>query len=174
MPVTRRRFLKWSAAWCALINILPLRACTSPSEPHAGDTLGAWLDTLIPADATPAATQLGVDRKLWAKVQLEPEYDQLLKVGLRWLDAQARARGAANFAVLDEAGREAVTTLAESLGDDKVEHLFFLKTRQDAFAFYYSQPESWVGLAYRGPPQPLGFMDYDQPPAQDTGDRART
>lgn len=172
MPVTRRRFLKWSAAWCALINILPLRACKSPSEPPAGDTLGAWLDTLIPADATPAATQLGVDKQLRAKAQQDPEYAQLLEFGLRWLDAQARKRGAANFPALDAAGREAVTTLAESLGDDKAEHLFFLKTRQDAFAFYYSQPESWAGLAYRGPPQPVGFMDYDQPPAAGVDDRA--
>jgi hypothetical protein len=172
MPVTRRRFLKWSAAWCALINILPLRACKSPSEPPSGDTLGAWLDTLIPADATPAATQLGVDRQLREKAQQDPEYAQMLKFGQHWLDAQARKRGAANFPALDEAGREAVTARAESLGDDKAEHIFFLKTRQDAFAYYYVQPESWAGLAYRGPPQPLGFMDYDQPPAAGTDDRA--
>jgi hypothetical protein len=169
MPVTRRRFLKWSAACCALINILPLRACKSPSEPPAADTLGAWLDTLIPADATPAATQLGVDKQLLAKAQ--QEYHDLLEFGQHWLNAQARKRGAANFPALDEAGREAVTALAAAQGDDKAEHRFFLKTRQDAFGFYYSQPESWAGLAYRGPPQPLGFMDYEQPPAPGADDR---
>ena len=170
MPVTRRRFL----AWTALINFLPLRACQSPAEPPAGDTLGGLAGHLDTGRYHPAATQLGVDRQLRAKAQQDPEYAQLLQFGQQWLDAQARARGAANFPALDEAGREAVTTLAESLGDDKAEHLFFLKTRQDAFAFYYSQPESWTGLAYRGPPQPLGFMDYHQPPAQGADDRLRT
>jgi hypothetical protein len=163
MSVSRRGFLKWSTVVWALSRLFPVRAATPAVNPASDATLGAWLDTLIPADETPSATQLGVDRMMLAAERNDPDYRIVLEFGRKWLDAQARARGAVDFAALDEAGREAVATLAAGAGDAP-EYYFYLSTREEAFAFYYARPGSWQGMGYRGPPQPLGHMDYTRKP----------
>jgi hypothetical protein len=163
MSVSRRGFLRWSTVVWALTRLFPVRAAVPAVNPASDPTLGAWLDTLIPADETPSATQLGVDRMMLAAERNDPDYRIVLDFGRKWLDAQARTRGATDFADLDTAGREAVAARAAAAGDAPEYH-FFLSTRQEAFAFYYVQPESWPGLGYRGPPQPLGHMDYARKP----------
>ena len=164
MPLSRRSFLKWSTVVWALTRLFPVRAAELPPNPAFDATLGAWLDTLIPADETPSATQLGVDRMMLAAERNDPDYRIVLEFGRKWLGVQARARGAADFAALDTTGREAVASQAAAAGEEAPEYHFFLSTRQEAFAFYYQQPESWSGLGYRGPPQPLGHMDYARKP----------
>jgi len=42
--------------------------------------------------------------------------------------------------------------------------LFYTKFRTLIVKFYYSHPQVWKKLAYDGPPQPRGFMDYAKPP----------
>lgn len=164
MPVSRRGFLRWSTVMWALTRLFPVRAAKLPPNPDTDATLAAWLDTLIPADETPSATQLGVDRMMLAAERNNPDYRIVLDFGREWLSAQARARGAADFAALDTAGREAVAAQAAAAGEEAPEYHFFLSTRHEAFAFYYQQPESWPGTGYRGPPQPLGHMDYTRKP----------
>jgi hypothetical protein len=90
----------------------------------------------------------------------DPDYQVVLGFGRKWLDAQARARGAADFAALDPGGREAVAAQAAAAGKEAPEYYFFQATQHEALGFYYTQPGSWPGLGYRGPPQPLGYMDY--------------
>jgi hypothetical protein len=86
-------------------------------------------------------------------------------LGLEWLNKQARAGYGRDFPLLDEGSREEVVRQAEAAGYDTLPRVFFERTRADAFFHYYGRPESWRGMAhYRGPPQPLGFMDYAQPP----------
>ena len=164
MSLSRRGLLKWSTVVWGLSRLFPVRAASTVVKPVSGATLGAWLDTLIPADETPSATQLGVDRMMLAAARTDPDYRIVLDFGRKWLDAQARSRGVRDFAALDMAGREAIITLAAGAGEDAPEYHFFLSMRQEAFAFYYARPESWPGLGYRGPPQPLGHMDYTQKP----------
>ena len=54
---------------------------------------------------------------------------------------------------------------AAAAANNTLPRVFFERTRGDAFFHYYGHPESWRGITYyRGPPQPLGFLDYDQPP----------
>ncbi len=168
MPVTRRHFLKWSTVWWLLARVIPARAArpTPIPTPATGGTLGAWLDTLIPADATPSATQLGVDKLLLAAARDDRDYRVLLTFGRIWLDSEARKRGASDFAALDVDAREAVAARAEAARPGSAERRFFEITRQDAFTHYYHQPESWPGLGYAGPPQPLGYLDYTRPPAR--------
>jgi len=163
MPVSRRGFLKWSTVVWALTRLLPVHAARPPAKPSFDATLGAWLDTLIPADETPSATQLGVDRMMLAAARNDSDYRIVLDFGRKWLDAQARSRGATEFAALDVAGREAIAARAAGAGEAP-EYYFYLSTREEAFAFYYAQPESWPGMGYRGPPQPLGHMDYARKP----------
>jgi len=163
MFVSRRSFLKWPAVMWALTRLFPVHASEQVTSQVTDATLGAWLDTLIPADETPSATQLGVDRMMLAVERRDPDYRIVLDFGRKWLDKQARAQGAADFAALDATDRGAIAARAAAAGDSP-EYYFFLSTRDEAFAFYYQQPESWPGLGYGGPPQPLGYMDYMRKP----------
>lgn len=42
---------------------------------------------------------------------------------------------------------------------------FFRQFKYLVFRLYFSDPTIWKKLAYSGPPQPKGFMDYASPPA---------
>jgi hypothetical protein len=94
-----------------------------------------------------------------------PDYHRLLERGLDWLNTQAQFKHGRNFAQLDEPSRDAIVGQAATAGYGTLPRVFFEQTRADAFFHYYGHPESWRGIVqYRGPTQPLGFLDYAQPP----------
>lgn len=165
MPLSRRRFLGLSlltgilAGACSKI----LRSPLSRSN-ESITTLEAYLDTLIPADETPGATQLGVAEKIMAKAAENSEYRRLIEQGCDWLDGEVRKYGAGRFADLSAAQREQVVTLAAAGKGGIPALIFFHETRDDAFFYYYAHPRSWSALGYAGPPQPKGFMNYAEPP----------
>jgi hypothetical protein len=139
-------------------------APTEPSAP-AESTLAAYVDVLIPADETPNGTSLGVDRQLLIVAKALPDYQRLLDLGLAWLNSHARASFGRDFPELREGQQEAVVGQAAAAGHSTLPRVFFERTRADAYSHYYSRPESWRGIVdFRGPPQPLGFMDYARPP----------
>lgn len=133
-------------------------------SPQEKQTLAAVLDTLIPADATPGALQLGVAEKLQEKAKTDTQYRRLLRQGCAWLDSQARKRQGSRYASLAERDRGAILTLAEGSGDGSFQRMFFLQLRTDGFHYYYGHAGSWPQLGYPGPPQPRGFADYDAAP----------
>jgi hypothetical protein len=149
------------ATWRAWAG--PIRAGAEASAPSPADPLsplGAWLDTLLPADgASPAASALGCEAALRERAAREPGYLRLLEAGCAWLDAQAGGR----FAALDEAAREAIGARAAAAPARSLPETFFRLTRRDAFEFYYAQPRSWSALGFAGPPQPDGFPDHAGP-----------
>ena len=136
----------------------------APARSPEYQTFAAYLDTLIPEDETPSATQVGVVEKILAKSATQRPYKQLIQNGCAWLDAQAGQYDAAHFAALSEAQREAVVGLAADGQADLLPLRFFRQTQQDAFYYYYAHPHSWPGLGYPGPPQPRGFRDYTHAP----------
>jgi len=137
----------------------------SPAAAAAtGTCLAALLDTLIPRDQSPGATDAGVHRVLLAKAARRAGYRGLLRAGCGWLDAQAPREGAAGFAALDAAARGRVVERAAAAAQGSLERRFFERVRDDAMFVYYAQPASWSSLGYRGPPQPVGFPDHAQPP----------
>lgn len=173
MSLSRRHFLLCSFTTGMLGQSRRLLAALiSPTSPNIqlldaaqSHCLHIWIDTLIPADeVSPAASELGVSTQVTVKALGNPNYLKLIQAGCRWLDKQARTRGGKNFATIDVADRERVVRLAEQATAKSLPRMFFEHTRQDAFHFYYAQPETWVMLNYPGPPQPHGFMDYVQPP----------
>jgi hypothetical protein len=164
MRQTRRRFFIGSVLVCTLSRISSSPAAPSQPPPE-NTTLRAYVDVLIPADETPGASALGVDKQLLVMAKGQWTYQRLLDLGLDWLNSQARARYGRNFTELDERNREAVVGQAAAAGYNTLPRVFFERTRADAFFHYYGRPEGWRGIAqYRGPPQPLGFLDYTQPP----------
>ncbi|MGD2083834.1 MAG: gluconate 2-dehydrogenase subunit 3 family protein [Chromatiales bacterium] len=166
MPLTRRRLLIGFATSWALCRLLPARAASRWLSQLTQSSLRAYVDTLIPADETPSGTSLHVDRQLLRVAGKQRDYQRLLQLGLDWLNAQARAQYGRDFPRLDDEGREAIVGRAAAASYETLPRTFFERTRADAFFHYYGRPESWQRIAhYRGPPQPLGFLDYTRPPA---------
>ncbi len=123
-----------------------------------------YMDTLIPRDESPGATDLGVDQEILSRIRNSDYRKGIIQQGCRWLDEAARKRGATDFTALGPDGREAVVGKAAEAAPGTPLHEFFRYTRDQAVRIYYANPESWISLNYRGPPQPLGFTDYTQPP----------
>jgi len=165
MRLTRRQLLIGFALGWVLSRVLPSRAASPWPSRLADSTLRAYLDILIPADETPSATSLDVDKQLLAVASGQRDYQTLLEWGLDWLNRRAREQYGREFPELEEGNREAVVREAAEAGYNTLPRVFFERTRADAFFHYYGRPESWRGIAhYRGPPQPLGFPDYIDPP----------
>lgn len=165
MRQARRRFVIVSALAGVFSSAMPATAATPSSQRLANATLRVYVDVLIPADETPSASAIGVDKQLLAVAKGAPTLQRLLDLGFDWLNARARARYGRAFPEIDEAGREAIVAEAAAAGFGTLPRQFFERTRAAAFVQYYSRPESWPGIArYRGAPQPLGFPDYTEPP----------
>ena len=162
----RRSFLR---ILLTLAAGLPLRlSLAAPAEKTVARVrLGAlvpYLDTPIPADSTPSASQLGADQVIIAVARRQERIARLLGRGCAWLDQQAAERGVTDFAALPQSERDAVVALAEASPAGSLPRAFFAFTQQEVFSHYYAQPESWRGLGFAGPPQPVGFPDFAEPP----------
>src|SRR5690242_1316273 len=87
-----------------LARAIPFGSEENRSAP-AANTLRALVDTLIPADATPAASAFGIDRVIVDTARRNEPYWRLIEQGAAWLDDSARALGATSFADASEAQR---------------------------------------------------------------------
>lgn len=169
MLFSRRHFLGFSLTAGLLSGaglLLKKFFWSAPTKTPEFQTLAAYLDTLIPADETPSATQVGVTERLIAETETDSGYQRLITKGCEWLDAQARRQGTAHFAALNESQRERVISLAATGEGGLLAVMFFDRTRASAFSHYYAHPQSWRALDYAGPPQPRGFMNYTQAPSR--------
>jgi hypothetical protein len=166
MTVTRRFLLKLFAALGVMLaqRISLAEQIERNSRVASLRALGPLVDTLLPEDTTPSATQLGVDRALIDQALADPKLAGLLIGGCAWLDKAARERGAEEFAGLDQTAREAVLTAAEQSPKRSLPEAFFGVIRHHAFRHYYAKPASWRGLGFAGPPQHRGFPDHAKSP----------
>ncbi|MGB5260007.1 MAG: gluconate 2-dehydrogenase subunit 3 family protein [Gammaproteobacteria bacterium] len=173
MSLNRRCFLLWSFTVGLLGQSQRLLATVvSPASPdnqfldaEQSRCLQAWIDTLLPADeVSPAASELGVAARVADNARGNPDFLKLIRTGCRWLDQQARTQDKQAFAQLEAPERERVVRLAEQATAKSLPRVFFERTREYAFLFYYAQPQTWAMLDYPGPPQPLGFTDHTSPP----------
>ena len=158
--LTRRIFLGLSlAAGFALVT----RRVRAQGNPFAA--LPAFLDTLIPADETPAASALGVDAAIMDEARGRESLMRLVTAGCAWLDDQARRRGAPSFAALGARERVALVEVAEAAPLRSLPLTFFNRLRELAMGYYYARPEAWPGTGFERPPQPEGYMDFAAAPA---------
>lgn len=164
--ISRRRFIQLLVS---LGTFLPTHFLLAVPQGQSGgkvslNSLGPYLDTLLPEDKTPSATGLGVDQALLEAARKKPRFGRLIALGCEWLDQQAKGLGAAEFASLGEMSRATIVAAAEKAPPNSLPHYFFKTTLNFAFQHYYAQPASWQGLGYMGPPQPRGYPDFSQPP----------
>lgn len=163
MSLTRRAFLKLLAV-ASLLKYSP-RLFAAPSLRGFEPTLAAFLDTLMPADETPSASDLNVDRSLLQKAEGDGDYRRLLLNGCLWLENTAHREYQTGFAALEERHRVSIVTLMEQDDAPAIARAFFRRLQNDLFEHYYSRPESWQGLGIDQPPQPRGYPGYSVPPA---------
>ena len=169
-PGGRRRFLKFSLlgtllSYLSKLGANPILPRVQKSAPDPLAALSAYLDTLIPQDLGPSASQLGVDKRIIEIAGSDTNYTKLLQAGCAWLDIEARKLGVDGFRYLKEDDQIAIVRSAEQANQPSLPWIFFGRTRADAFSNYYAHPDSWKAIAYTGPPQPLGYMDFESPPS---------
>jgi hypothetical protein len=166
MRLTRRFLLKLFAALGVMFapKITLADKKKTYSRSISLRALSPFVDTLIPEDTTPSASQLGVDRALIDMARTDSNIAVLLVAGCEWLDKAAQDLGKKEFTELDQAARDEVVRVAEDSPRRNLSRMFFDTIRHHAFRHYYAQPASWQGLGYSGPPQPRGFPDHVAPP----------
>jgi len=157
---------------------------------HQYATIAVLSAHIVPSDDTPGATEANVvefiDRKITNSAKKQKKYLE----GLDRLDKFCHNRSGGNFLSLSsneqlqiideifisyETRRQKVSNPISRvkhkifrLWDDMFSvgsHVaFFAMLRRDVFKGFYSHPVSWEVLGYSGPPQPLGYPDYSNPP----------
>lgn len=162
----RRHFLRTLVLLGSFLPVKVLLALPLEKQQQAGSlsALPAFLDTLLPEDISPSASQLNVGPDLISKASRESGFERLLILGCAWLNEQSHKQGQALFENLDEASQIAIVKIAEQSAERSLPRVFFTTVQYYAFGIYYAHPETWVSLGYAGPPQPVGFPDYARPP----------
>ena len=135
-----------------------------PLEAHEQKGLQHYVDLLIPDDTSPGALKLGVDQGIISKTQDDADYRKILRQGLFRIDSIAEDMFGRPFFQLKNDQASRIISLSEEAKRYSAEHRLFEQLREDSFGDYYAMPESWRSLCYSGPPQPMGFSDYQQSP----------
>lgn len=152
MGLSRRELLV-GLAWVALP--LPLTRVRAAS-PEVRRTLGAYVDTLLPADdVTPAATALGVHDEILAGRLGQDVPESLLRKGCRWLNHQAGG----DFSRLTPEQQHRVVAWMAQASRSRGPRVFYDYVRRRAVTLYYTHPESWADSALTHTPQPRGYID---------------
>lgn len=147
---------------------------------------------IVPTDEDPGATEAGVvdyiDRLVaqseskqttyvegldWLDELSQKEYDKdFLSLGvreqidlLRSIDEATAMRNRSISSFLERVDRKMDKTWDDLFGVGHVPRLFRKEIRTDVFYGYYSNPISWKVVGYYGPPQPVGYPDYAEPPS---------
>jgi hypothetical protein len=167
VPWTRRQFLQRAVAVLSLLAggrilwrvFLPARV-----GPRERATLADVLDTLIPDGDFPGARRTGVLERLVAECEATRQTRRALVEGAALVEAAARRRGAVSFAALDNAQREAILGECAAAENESLPWFFFRTVRDRAMRLHYAHPLARKAVGLGHPPQPLGYVEYWQPP----------
>ncbi len=176
MKILRRTVIKLSLGVTAAGAIAGLgwrysrRGLLPLSERERG-VLSVLVDFLVPADdASPGAVELGVDRAILDSVDDDRRLRGRIRHGLNRLDEISERQLGNSFDNLARIQQSQMIQLIADAPRGTVEQAFFRRLHKLTLNLYYSHPQSWISLGYSGPPQPLGFMDYADPPAIEIDD----
>ncbi len=126
--------------------------------------LEAYVNILIPADTTPSAGDLNVHHQLLQRAETVQDYPLLLHQGCLWLERRARQQWQKPFHELREGYQQILVEETFGSAPQSLARVFAEWVRKDAMNLFYSHPESWSGLPFSRPPQPLGFPGSDTKP----------
>ena len=128
--------------------------------------VSAVVDILIPRDDMPGALDLHIDKLLIQKAEVDRPVGRLIAEACHWLDRQAELRHARDFLDLAPMEKNNLLETMAAAGLGSIVSNGFWWLRNGTMELFYSQPVSWEGLGFAGPPQPLGFLDYAARPKQ--------
>ena len=146
---------------------------------------------IVPADEHPGANEAVIVDDLDRLIADSKEKQAIYKKGLKWLDKISREQYGNGFLKLeldkqisllrriDEAATmrnrpvtgflERVDRKADEIWDDLfgigANSDFFRIIHKDVLVAYFSHPISWNVVGYYGPPQPVGYPDFSEPPS---------
>lgn len=168
MTISRRFFIKstTSAAFTVALGLLPYRSGAG-ALPQT-NTVSAYIDNLIPKDEFPGAIDLGADDFILHKSTADPLYGKTLDLGTSWLNKVAQKFNHQTFSSLPRTIQLKIMAYAEQQPIATLPHLFHHTLRDDVFSYYYFHPEIIAHFSYAGPPQPVGFPDFADPPKAKT------
>lgn len=148
---------------------------------------------IIPTDDDPGATEAGAVDYIDGLVAESNKKQAIYVEGLRWLDkvSQRRFDSGNDFLSLSlkeqidllrlieetrSMRRRPVSSFWQRL-DRKIDKIwddffglgkiprFFEELISDTMSGYYYNPISWRAVGYHGPPQPVGYLDFAEPPS---------
>lgn len=152
---SRRRLYKIVGAFLLSASIKSVSAASqTPANKRDQATLAAFLNTLLPADElSGSATDLGVDRQLWAFAKTSADFRKLVDYGCRWLNMT----GSTPFADLPGEQQIAIVDWMSRADWNEIPRRFYELVRQVAIELYYSNPAALNGLPLHRSPQPQGY-----------------
>jgi len=169
IKLSRRRFVAFSilVSGSALAGLTSRPVQRNPQYPLSISEqalVTRYVDLLIPTDEALGALDLNVHRQIIKRTATRPSLGKLIKQGNRWLNRQARRFNATDFLHLTPQNQIRLIELSEKSPRSRVQRRLFSQLRQLSFHYYYGDSRSWEPLGFRGPPQPLGHLDYQRPP----------
>jgi len=148
---------------------------------------------IIPTDDDPGATEAGVVDYIDRLVAGSEKKQTIYAKGLKWIDEFSRKKYGSGkdffsltlknqidlLRLIDEAlaMRSRKVSSFLQLLNRKVDKIyddlfgvgknstFFKVIRRDTIDGYFSNPVSWKMVGYYGPPQPIGYLDFSDPPS---------
>ena len=124
------------------------------AQVEGSNALAALVDTLIPGDdLSPSASALAVDAELLQTIAHDPRPQNLVALGLQWLDSLADKP----FAERDQATREQNLSIAAAAGLNEGPRRFYILMRTLTLQIYYTKPDVLGGLPLHPAPQPDGY-----------------
>jgi hypothetical protein len=146
---------------------------------------------IIPSDDDPGATEACVVDSIDRDIAGSEKRQAVYTLGLKWLDDFSQEEYATDFLTLDlkeqinflrrmeestamrrrpaSGFMQRVDRKIDTIWDDQFgigkNSAFFKTIQKDVIVAFYSSPVSWQAIGYFGPPQPVGYLDFSQPPS---------
>ncbi len=127
-----------------------------PALAREGDlrSLGAVLDTLVPADEfSPSASDLGLESEMERLIADNDLLTRLFVAALGWLDEV----GSRPFRELDEERQVEILTAMAASDYNRIPGRFFHIVRALTVELYFARPEAISGYPLNPAPQPAGY-----------------
>jgi hypothetical protein len=160
-------------------------------DEHQYATVATLAALIVPTDDDPGATEAGVVDYIDGLLAESKEMQAAYTKGLKWLDGFSREKYGKDFVSLSVRNQiDLLSLMHETYSmrrrpvsgfwqqvDRKIdkywddwfgagEHAsFFQIIRRDVLHGYFSNPISWRVIGYLGPPQPVGYLDFSNPPS---------
>jgi hypothetical protein len=141
---------------------------------------------IIPTDDEPGATEAGVVDYIDRITADSKQKQEVYSKGLTWLDAFCKSKYGGAFLdiglgdqmdllrlAFDHGGSSSFLTrvcnklirIWQGLTGTRINGRFLNEVRKDVADGFYTNPIAWQHVGYFGPPHPVGYLDFADPPS---------